>query len=308
MEEDPNDSRKDDIETTTEMEAEAATNGAEEDPPSTEMNGTELPEPIAVNDDASHDHDDDLQTQQGLKEKDEPLEEVVVESLHEALVPEVSTKKKRGRGRQRKRVKISNEPSIDIAVVVPKPSSQFESNSIPPETKPDTKPTIESDMEPPEGIATDPSNAFAASVAEAANSTPDTTKTASTSFSVSILPGSPQEDGASSKPASAVPTPSPPPPDPDPDPEAEAEAKSEAKNEAKSEEPSSSTIIGTPQDVVIRNITGPGALAQKILQVDGRITNPPNGNAWKVFRCYRDNQDMGSLWEVRQAWFVKVTK
>ncbi|KAH8695104.1 Asx homology domain-containing protein [Talaromyces proteolyticus] len=55
----------------------------------------------------------------------------------------------------------------------------------------------------------------------------------------------------------------------------------------------------------IRNISGPNALAKKILEIDGRITGPPNGNAWKEFRCYRDNQDMGSLWEVRQAWYLK---
>ncbi|KAL2007345.1 hypothetical protein VTN00DRAFT_8783 [Thermoascus crustaceus] len=62
------------------------------------------------------------------------------------------------------------------------------------------------------------------------------------------------------------------------------------------------------KDIILPNVAGPGALANKILQVDGRITNPPNGNAWKEFRCYRNNQDMGSLWEVRQAWFLKQQK
>jgi len=62
------------------------------------------------------------------------------------------------------------------------------------------------------------------------------------------------------------------------------------------------------KDILVPNIAGPGALANKILQIDGRITNPPNGNAWKEFRCYRNNQDMGSLWEVRQAWFLKQKK
>ncbi|EED19297.1 conserved hypothetical protein [Talaromyces stipitatus ATCC 10500] len=60
-----------------------------------------------------------------------------------------------------------------------------------------------------------------------------------------------------------------------------------------------------PLEAEIHNIAGPNALMKKILEIDGRIKNPPNGNAWKEIRCYRDNQDMGSLWEVRQAWYVK---
>jgi hypothetical protein len=58
-------------------------------------------------------------------------------------------------------------------------------------------------------------------------------------------------------------------------------------------------------DIVIPNVAGPSALIHKILQIDGRIKDPPNGNAWKELRCYRNNQDMGSLWEVRQAWYLR---
>ncbi|OKL63487.1 hypothetical protein UA08_01413 [Talaromyces atroroseus] len=61
----------------------------------------------------------------------------------------------------------------------------------------------------------------------------------------------------------------------------------------------------TSLEIEVHNIAGPNALTKKILEIDGRIKNPPNGNAWKEFRCYRNNQDMGSLWEVRQAWYVK---
>ncbi|KAK2773574.1 hypothetical protein FQN53_004112 [Emmonsiellopsis sp. PD_33] len=61
-----------------------------------------------------------------------------------------------------------------------------------------------------------------------------------------------------------------------------------------------------PKDIIIPSINGPGRLGSRILEIDGRITDPPNGNAWKEFRCYRDNQDMGSLWEVRQGWFVRM--
>lgn len=60
-----------------------------------------------------------------------------------------------------------------------------------------------------------------------------------------------------------------------------------------------------PLEIEIHNIAGPNALMKKILETDGRVKNPPNGNAWKEIRCYRNNQDMGSLWEVRQAWYVK---
>ncbi|KKZ66599.1 hypothetical protein EMCG_07713 [[Emmonsia] crescens] len=59
------------------------------------------------------------------------------------------------------------------------------------------------------------------------------------------------------------------------------------------------------KDIIFSGVTGPGRLANKILEIDGRITEPPNGNAWKEFRCFRDNQDMGSLWECRQTWFVR---
>ncbi|RAO65011.1 uncharacterized protein BHQ10_001023 [Talaromyces amestolkiae] len=65
------------------------------------------------------------------------------------------------------------------------------------------------------------------------------------------------------------------------------------------------SATATPLEVEIHDIAGPNALMKKILETDGRVKNPPNGNAWKEIRCYRNNQDMGSLWEVRQAWYVK---
>ncbi|KAE8142170.1 Asx homology domain-containing protein [Aspergillus pseudotamarii] len=66
--------------------------------------------------------------------------------------------------------------------------------------------------------------------------------------------------------------------------------------EGTSEEPGMITVSG---------ITGPSAIATKILEADGRAGKVPHGNAWKEFRAYRNNQDMGSLWEVRQAWFLR---
>ncbi|KAJ5280098.1 hypothetical protein N7478_005470 [Penicillium angulare] len=60
-----------------------------------------------------------------------------------------------------------------------------------------------------------------------------------------------------------------------------------------------------PEEVVVREITNPMMLAKRILAVDGRKKDSRTANAWKEIRCYRDNQDMGSLWDVRQAWFLK---
>ncbi|KAL4779992.1 Asx homology domain-containing protein [Aspergillus varians] len=65
-------------------------------------------------------------------------------------------------------------------------------------------------------------------------------------------------------------------------------------------------VDGEPDEVIIPGIQGPTALTLKILEIDGRIKNVTNGNAWKELRCFRDNQDMGTLWEVRHAWFLKT--
>lgn len=71
--------------------------------------------------------------------------------------------------------------------------------------------------------------------------------------------------------------------------------------------PSSSSMLslGGIEVVVLPNVPGITALENKMIEVDGRIKHIPNGNAWKEFRSYRNNQDMGSLWEVRQAWYVR---
>ncbi|KAI5310899.1 hypothetical protein KEM55_003066 [Ascosphaera atra] len=65
------------------------------------------------------------------------------------------------------------------------------------------------------------------------------------------------------------------------------------------------TRVATSGDIIFENVTTPNQLGNKILELDGRIKDPPNGNAWKDYRCYRSNQDIGSLWEVRHLWFTK---
>lgn len=61
-----------------------------------------------------------------------------------------------------------------------------------------------------------------------------------------------------------------------------------------------------PNEIIVPNIKSPNMLVTKIFQIDGR---PKEGartaNAWKEIRCYRKNQDMGSLWDVRQVWYFK---
>ena len=68
---------------------------------------------------------------------------------------------------------------------------------------------------------------------------------------------------------------------------------------------SPSTIPGILNDIVVPNISSPMQLVTRILEIDGRMSGARTANAWKEFRCYRKNQDMGSLWDVRQAWYFK---
>ncbi|KAL6236018.1 Asx homology domain-containing protein [Aspergillus navahoensis] len=65
---------------------------------------------------------------------------------------------------------------------------------------------------------------------------------------------------------------------------------------------------GEPDEIIVRDIQGPTALTLEMLKIDGRVSKATNGNAWKELRCFRDNQDMGTLWEVRHAWYAKNNK
>lgn len=58
------------------------------------------------------------------------------------------------------------------------------------------------------------------------------------------------------------------------------------------------------EDVILCTVYNVLALQTKILETDGRIKNPPHFNAWKTFRCQRNNQDMGSLFELREEYYV----
>lgn len=60
-----------------------------------------------------------------------------------------------------------------------------------------------------------------------------------------------------------------------------------------------------PDEIIVPDISSPMALVKLILQIDGRRPDGRTANSWKEIRCYRKNQDMGSLFDVRQAWYLK---
>lgn len=56
---------------------------------------------------------------------------------------------------------------------------------------------------------------------------------------------------------------------------------------------------------VVSNAVGPSTLLKAIIEENGRVGQMPNGNAWKDFRCVRDNQDLGTLWDMRQKYWLR---
>jgi hypothetical protein len=67
----------------------------------------------------------------------------------------------------------------------------------------------------------------------------------------------------------------------------------------------SQTSTSELDEIIVPNLSSPQALVMKVLQIDGRMPNGRTANAWKEIRCYRNNQDMGSLFDVREAWFLQ---
>ena len=59
------------------------------------------------------------------------------------------------------------------------------------------------------------------------------------------------------------------------------------------------------KDPIIIRIEAPGRLENKMIETDGRIKLIPKGNAWKSIRVRRDEQDLGSLWEIREEFWVR---
>jgi hypothetical protein len=65
------------------------------------------------------------------------------------------------------------------------------------------------------------------------------------------------------------------------------------------------TTSNEPVEIILTNISTPMVLVREILRIDGRKAGSRTSNSWKEIRCYRKNQDMGSLFDVRQTWFAK---
>ena len=70
---------------------------------------------------------------------------------------------------------------------------------------------------------------------------------------------------------------------------------------------STSQLSEIPSDVddsVIASINTLQALEEKIVSIDGRLKKRVDGNAFKNIRVKRDNQDIGSLFEIREEWYA----
>lgn len=70
---------------------------------------------------------------------------------------------------------------------------------------------------------------------------------------------------------------------------------------------SDSAISSIPSDVedyIPISITSLAALEEKIVALDGKFTGKVNGNAWKSIRVKRQEQDIGSLFDIRENFFV----
>lgn len=65
-----------------------------------------------------------------------------------------------------------------------------------------------------------------------------------------------------------------------------------------------SAIPSDLDDVLLVSVTTLQALEDKIVTVDGRLGKRVEGNAFKNIRVKRDNQDIGSLFEIREDWYV----
>lgn len=60
---------------------------------------------------------------------------------------------------------------------------------------------------------------------------------------------------------------------------------------------------GNDEDIIRTDVAGPESLGKIAIDINGGLKGQrlPNGNAWKVIRLIRKNQDLGTVWDVRQA-------
>lgn len=64
--------------------------------------------------------------------------------------------------------------------------------------------------------------------------------------------------------------------------------------------------VDESDEIIITGITSPSYLVMRLIEIDGRKgKDARTANAWKEIRCYRNNQDIGGLWDLREAWYLK---
>lgn len=63
------------------------------------------------------------------------------------------------------------------------------------------------------------------------------------------------------------------------------------------------TPKGNDEDLICDDIVSPEAMNKGAIAAQGTLKGAhiPNGNSWKVIRLERRNQDLGTLWDIRQA-------
>jgi hypothetical protein len=60
------------------------------------------------------------------------------------------------------------------------------------------------------------------------------------------------------------------------------------------------------EEVILCTAKSVRALEMKILEVDGRFSDPSHRNPWKHVRCQRNNQDLGSLFDMREEFYFRM--
>lgn len=58
------------------------------------------------------------------------------------------------------------------------------------------------------------------------------------------------------------------------------------------------------EDYIPVSVTSLASLEEKIVAMDGKFHGNVNGNAWKSIRVKRQEQDLGSLFDIREKFFV----
>ncbi|KAJ5887663.1 hypothetical protein N7495_007704 [Penicillium taxi] len=71
--------------------------------------------------------------------------------------------------------------------------------------------------------------------------------------------------------------------------------------------PSPQPTFSGPAAIIV-TVVSPNSLVKEILKTDGRRPDGRSANAWKEIRCFRNNQDMGSLFDVRHTWYLQQQK